>query len=1241
MKKAIFYFIVATMLLSVSCSKGYDDSALVGRVDNLENRVAKLEDLCMQMNTNISSLQAIVAAVQKNDYITGVAPITIDGNTVGYTITFAKSQPITIYHGEDGEDGKNGVDGKDGVNGIDGSDGHTPIVGVKQDEDGIYYWTLDGDWLYDSDGNKIKAQGIDGKDGENGIDGEDGENGTDGKDGISPQLKIENGYWYISYDNGSTWTQYGKAAGEDGDSFFESIDTSDSEYVVFTLSDGTSIILQRHDKSIVAQIDDIIYVPQYSDGKVTLKYSIIENSYAEVDIEIIPAEISYIIAENPRLISARAVYTKTRAESTYIDMPILKVTSNDGILTVKTSGINLDSDVFNGIIDAQISIMIADETSSIATDFVPMTVVRDNEIETNNILTYTSTNEATLEPCNIAAFDADIVSNTYKNGLGVIVFDADITTIGDNAFNGHYSESTQTRATDANSLTTITIPRSVTSIGDSAFIGNPSLSAFYGQFSTDDNRALVVENRIVAFAPYEISKYSIPSGVTEIAPNTFCGCEGLTYVSIPKTVTAIGESAFDGCSNLSAIFCNSSTPPSGRENMFDNCNEDLTIYVPDEVVEIYYSADYWSEYMGAIAPASNLATSIKYSTTDGNIVDVLATDGFGATLVSNTYDRATDTGLLQFDGGVKSIPAEAFYACVNLKNIEIPMGIQSIGDGAFKNCYNIQNITLPESVSSIGNSAFESVGGVAEINCEIPAKAFMCSAFTHVKVGNNVTCIGEQAFASNPYMVEFDMGDGVTKIYPKAFYGCTSLETVYLSVNLKEFISPGNQFGNCTSLHIKDFSNFCRIKNNDGVLWNCDLYLNGDKVVDLIVPDDISADEIDSDIFRRCASIESATISANSQHLSLSHCPNLKKLTFKEGVTTLSGYSYIPITDLVLPNSLTYIENGTFKGCSNLSSVTLGTGITYIGKDCFLDCVNLKSIYAPSTEVWFNISFGSSPMFDPRSTNMEEYEGVDLYFDGKLVVDLVVPDIVTQINPYAFSGCKSIQKITFGRKVTSLGYMAFKYCENLKEINIPETISYIGDGAFLGCGKVESVSLHKYIKYIGDSVFDGCGGVLYADFDFLEWNLPPNPNPLIYQNFVSYKPFYWYGDFTNASFSEIVIGDGVTTITAAAFSYNKSLRTITLPDTVKHIEEGAFYECEALESIKLPESLESIGQEAFRTSALKSIYCKNTIPPTISTNSVGGNIETIYVPISSVDAYKVADGWKDYADLINGCDFFE
>lgn len=187
-------------------------------------------------------------------------PITKDGKTIGYTISFTQSAPVTIYNGQDGKDGQDGKPGEDG------KDGSTPVIGVKQDADGIYYWTLNGDWLTDDSGNKIKAEGRDGQDGKPGQDGNDGQDGNssedgedeqdgkpgeNGKDGITPQLKIEGGYWYISYD-GASWTQLGKAtddkseqggAGQAGGIFKDVEETDDS--VIFTLNDNSTITIPK------------------------------------------------------------------------------------------------------------------------------------------------------------------------------------------------------------------------------------------------------------------------------------------------------------------------------------------------------------------------------------------------------------------------------------------------------------------------------------------------------------------------------------------------------------------------------------------------------------------------------------------------------------------------------------------------------------------------------------------------------------------------------------------------------------------------------------------------------------------------------------------------------------------------------------------------------------------------------------------------------------------------------------
>ena len=211
MKKLLAFAALFAVVALTSCK--YDDDDLWNSVHGLENRVAKLEELCKQMNTNISSLQTIVTALQNNVYVTGTTPLMKDGKEIGYTITFSKGNPITIYHGKDGQDGEDGI---------------TPTISVKKDTDGVYYWTLNGEFIV-VDGGKIQAEG------------------KDGTNGTTPQFKIENDYWFVSYNNGANWTQLGKATGEDGiggDSMFSGVDYETStDYVIFTLSNGTQIKL--------------------------------------------------------------------------------------------------------------------------------------------------------------------------------------------------------------------------------------------------------------------------------------------------------------------------------------------------------------------------------------------------------------------------------------------------------------------------------------------------------------------------------------------------------------------------------------------------------------------------------------------------------------------------------------------------------------------------------------------------------------------------------------------------------------------------------------------------------------------------------------------------------------------------------------------------------------------------------------------------------------------------------------
>ena len=238
---------VAMMMLPAACADDYDDSALWDKVNDHEERLAALEKWQEQTNQSIAAMQELL---NTTDMITGVSAVTEDGQTVGYTITFLQSDPITIY---------NGAKGADGEDGADGADGQTPQIGLAQAEDGNWYWTLNGELLTDAQGNPIRANGLDGADGADGEDGEDGATGPEGpqgNDGTSaptPQILLgsnipasgnvqtDNGKaidnaWYLSVDNGATWYRVSGKDGTNGDAWFSDEPKKEGNYYVFTLT---------------------------------------------------------------------------------------------------------------------------------------------------------------------------------------------------------------------------------------------------------------------------------------------------------------------------------------------------------------------------------------------------------------------------------------------------------------------------------------------------------------------------------------------------------------------------------------------------------------------------------------------------------------------------------------------------------------------------------------------------------------------------------------------------------------------------------------------------------------------------------------------------------------------------------------------------------------------------------------------------------------------------------------------
>ena len=915
MKQIFGYCLFAITLIIAGCSDPFDDSKIWDKLDDHESRIVKLEELCKQMNTNISSLQTIVTALQNNDYVTGVAPVTKNGETIGYTITFTKSQPITIYHGENGKDGQNGT------NGVDGKDGSTPVIGVKMDDDGIYYWTLNGEWLTDKNGNKIKAVGTDGKDGQdgqngtNGNNGQNGINGADGKDGITPQLKIEDGYWYISYDNGATWTQLGKATGEngkdgangtngtngvDGDSFFQSVDTSNQEYVVFTLADGTEIQLPtwyafEQLRTLCNQMNSNIEALQ------SIVAALQNNDYVT---SVVP------VLDNGKTIGYTINFSKSNPITIYHgkdgSTPIIGVKmDDDGIYYWTLNGEWLTDENDNKIkavgTDGKDGANGANgENGTNGKDGItPQLKIEDGYwlISYDNGATWTKLGKATGEdgaqgPQGEAGINGDSFFQSVtqdENNVYIVLADG----------------------------TEITIPKKI-NLDDVKLTYIPRY---------DDGKATVI---------YSYKSDSYVELDFEVSPaNKAADWSDITTVKAVYTESRAGVEFVDMDIMLWSTDATNGTisiKASGKnlsDDFFDGSQSaSVRIAIKNDDVNII------SEYIPMVAERLPMPESNEIWYTATEKVTPYASDVFGANIVSNEWDESTGKGVITLDGNVTSIGERAFQYCESLTSVTIPDSVTKIEIYAFSYCSSLTSITIPEGVTSIGNSAFSH-----------------CSSLTSITIPESVTSVGFNPFVGCVNLKEFNgkfaSTDGRCLIVDGVL---NSFLNSFAPAGLTEYTIPES----VTSIGYYAFR------------WCSSL-------TSITIPESVSV--IGDCAFEDCSSLTYIAIPESVSVIgdcAFECCSSLTDIAIPDSVTSIGDGTFLScssLTSITIPDSVTCIDWGAFYGCSSLTSITIPDSVTSIGEYAFRECTSLTSVYCKPTTP----PTGGSYMFDSNASGRKIY----------------------------------------------------------------------------------------------------------------------------------------------------------------------------------------------------------------------------------------------------------------------------
>ena len=871
MKKLALYLL--PLLFIASCEK-FDDSSLWDAINENKSKIQALQTQVDNLNRRVDELKSLIDAVDKKESIKEISELS-DGT--GYTILFTSGRSIVIHHGTNGKDGK---------------DGSTPVISVKQDTDGIWYWTLNGSWLLNEKGEKIAASAKDGKDGTDGNDGNDGHDGTDGKDGVTPQLKIENDYWFVSTDNGATWTKLEKATGEsgkDGDAFFKEV-RQDEENAYLVLVDGTVITLPLASATRFNIVLDTDTVPILDAGEAkTIKYTITkatdntivktiaQNGWvATVNQKTKDSGAIIVQAPNPIVASEILVFASDGEGHTVmavLDCVKGQCTVAKNSYSVNSEGGNIDLVVttnmpYNIVIpsDAQSWISLKPETKATITETKTLVIEENTDYQKRF---------ATIK-----------LTDTENNTIQTIEVIQDAA-----AFNGDLSISVTAAGTLSNALSSY------------AFSTIKSLSIIG---PLDDSDYSFIKNELVLLRKLNLS------GATGVEPIFKDHKYTLELVILPSCQTSISEGAFSGSYVVRLIL------PENLQSIgasaFNNCSR-MTgdMFIPKSVSYIGGGA-----FNGTNIQSLTFADNIQLPLINSlpPTITSLRIPASVIKLSPSVFSNLTALKELSFEEGsvITEIPSLCFYG-LPLETVSLPPSLKKIGGepdassyashaytsakigGAFESCTSLTSIVIPKNVEEIEPAAFYK-SGLKSVTFEEGSIITVLSGWSYKQDEYTAICAG--AFAS------------------------TKLETISIPENVVEIQDAA--FSN-SSLRSVDFSKAKSLKRIGG----CDIFATKGVISGAFYRTALQILEIPSSV----EEIQAGAFTGCSGLVSIQFAPN-SHLTIISGAYYKNSYGHCEfagafsdcksITAITIPASVKVLEAGAFYNCSSLTSVAFEEG---------------------------------------------------------------------------------------------------------------------------------------------------------------------------------------------------------------------------------------------------------------------------------------------------------------------------
>ncbi len=488
---------------------------------------------------------------------------------------------------------------------------------------------------------------------------------------------------------------------------------------------------------------------------------------------------------------------------------------------------------------------------------------------------------------------------------------------------------------------------------------------------------------------------------------------------------------------------------------------------------------------------------------------IVASGTFG-TDGDNLVWTLDDEGVLAITGE-GNMPDYQYFADIpwysqrsNIKSIFIGEGVTNIGEYVFRECRNTTSVTIPNSVTRIGSSAFDS-----------------CTKLTSLEIPEGVTSIEDRVFYLCTSLSSITIPSSVTSIDATGlFYGCKNLTRIDVDDNNSIFYSIDGVLYSKTKNSIVKYPN---AKAGSYIVPDSITSIGSSAFYECVNLTDITFNDnltiIESSAFAGCKSLTSIVIPDSVTTIrsqAFRECTNLKSITLPDNLKVIDEaafYDCTSLTAITIPEGISCLSQYTFYGCSNLESISIPSSMRDVQMGVFHGCSKLKSVYISDLKNYLNISYSIDTWnIPPTALPVPTYYGADLYLNGELLTELIIPENVNSIASNALYNCKSIKSIYIPKGFTSIGSNALYGCSNLANINvnsnntnyfslegilcnkkdnsimlcpagkkgdliIPDDIKIIGASAFSMCSGITSMTIKGVVTSIGNYAFSGCSSL--------------------------------------------------------------------------------------------------------------------------------------------------------------------